>query len=119
MHASVDCITSANHFYIDHRLTIVVIDIHAAGNETAEVFHFTNIRFQLFIVAQEIFGSHRGLTITKRIKRNSNDSRDKEQYQKCNHAYDAKNYENQFAVGHQSASSGGSAVEVKASKIVD
>ena len=119
MHRSIDCPTVANDLEIDYSLTVVVVDIHAASNKTAEVFYVTDIISELLITAQKVLCGLGRLAITDRIERKANNSGNENENQQSDRSDDAKDYENEFAIGHQPASSGGSAVEVKASKIVD
>src|SRR6476620_2176801 len=109
MYRRVDCVTVTNHLYIDHRLTAVVINIHATCNKAAEIFYFTDISFQFLIIAQKVPGRHRSLTIANRVKGETDNTCYKEEYEESKRAQDAEDYENDFAVGHQPASSGGSA----------
>ena len=94
----VDC---ADDFQVQRRLAVAVTHVHAAGNNTAEVVYFADVFFQLFAVAEKLFGRDCRFTVPNLVQRKTDDSANEQNDDESQHYDHAGNYQKDLFRGHR------------------
>ena len=93
---SIDGLFSADDLQIQSRLTIGVGHIHTTGNNTAKVFYFADVLFQLHVGAEEVFSFLRRFAVANTIQRQTDNATDKQSDNESERYNDAGNYKKDF-----------------------